>query len=90
MRGKTGSRMPRASMDGLMELPVAVPPPPQQREIVMRLEGRLQSVERARCSSGGHAQRSGGDARRSASGYVQNSRERERERVGGDATDSLD
>ncbi len=51
MRGKTGSRMPRASMDGLMELPVAVPPPRQQREIVMRLEGRLQSVERARCSA---------------------------------------
>ena len=46
MRGKTGSRMPRASMQDLMTLRIAVPPPPEQRHIVKRLETQIQTANR--------------------------------------------
>lgn len=46
MRGKTGSRMPRTSMQDLMTLRVAIPPPPEQHLIVNRLEGQIQIANR--------------------------------------------
>lgn len=48
MRGKTGSRMPRASMKELLLLPIPLPPLAEQRRIVAGLETRLAAAERAR------------------------------------------
>lgn len=48
MRGKTGSRMPRASMKELLLLPIPLPPLSEQRRIVAALETRLAAAERAR------------------------------------------
>ncbi len=48
MRGKTGSRMPRASMKELLLLPIPLPPLAEQRRIVAALETRLAAAERAR------------------------------------------
>ena len=48
MQGKTGSRMPRASMKELLLLPIPLPPLAEQRRIVAALETRLAAAERAR------------------------------------------
>ena len=48
MHGKTGSRMPRASMRELMLLPIPLPPLAEQRRIVAALETRLAAAEQAR------------------------------------------
>ena len=48
MRGKTGSRMPRAPMRDLMRLPLALPPIEEQRRVVADLEARTEAAERAR------------------------------------------
>jgi type I restriction enzyme S subunit len=48
MRGKTGSRMPRASMPALLKMPVAIPPRAAQRRIATQVEERLSVVERAK------------------------------------------
>ena len=60
MRGKTGSRMPRASIRDLLKMPVALPPLAEQRRIVAELETRLAAAERAR--SAAHAQLAALDA----------------------------
>lgn len=48
MRGKTGSRMPRASMKELLLLPISLPPLAEQHRIVAALETQLAAAERAR------------------------------------------
>ncbi len=48
MLGKTGSRMPRASMRDLMKMFVPVPPLKEQNRIVAQLEIQLAAAERAR------------------------------------------
>ena len=47
MKGKTGSRMPRASMRDLMEMPVLLPPLDEQLRIVGQLEAQLDAAKRA-------------------------------------------
>ena len=51
MRGKTGSRMPRAPMRDLMRLPLAFPPIEEQRRIVADLEARMEAAGRARSAA---------------------------------------
>ena len=51
MRGKTGSRMPRASMRDLMAFSVALPPLSEQRRIVARLEQQTTAIDRARAAA---------------------------------------
>ena len=51
MHGKTGSRMPRTSMQDLLKLQVAVPPPSDQRRIVKHLEGEIAIVDRIRSAA---------------------------------------
>lgn len=48
MQGKTGSRMPRASMQGLMTLRVAVPPRNCQARVITELEARIAAADRVR------------------------------------------
>ena len=48
MRGRTGSRMPRANMPDLMRLPIPLPPLDEQRRIVAGLEAGMAAAERAR------------------------------------------
>ena len=48
MRGKTGSRMPRADMKDFVNLPVPLPPLEEQRRIVIHLEEQMAAAERAR------------------------------------------
>ena len=47
MRSKTGSRMPRADMKALANLPIPLPPLDEQRRIVARLDERMAAAERA-------------------------------------------
>ena len=48
MRGRTGSRMPRADMPDLMRLSAYLPPIDEQRRIVADLERSMAAAERAR------------------------------------------
>lgn len=48
MYGKTGSQMPRTSMRDLLTLDVVVPPLPERRRIVKRLERQSRIAERIR------------------------------------------
>ena len=48
MKGKTGSRMPRASMKDLMKIEVALPPFEEQRRRIQRLNGHLVNINEAR------------------------------------------
>ena len=48
MLGKTGSRMPRASMRDLMKMSVPVPPIEEQHQMVAQLKTQLAAAERAR------------------------------------------
>ena len=48
MRGKTGSRMPRASMPDFLAMKVAVPPLQEQRRAIARLERQFSAAARAR------------------------------------------
>ncbi len=48
MRGRTGSRMPRADMSDLMRLLIPLPPIDEQRRIVADLEAGMADAERAR------------------------------------------
>lgn len=51
MRGKTGSRMPRASMPDFLAMKVAVPPVSVQRRAIVRLERQVSAVARARTAT---------------------------------------
>lgn len=51
MLGKTGSRMPRTSMQHLLTLSVHVPPLSEQRRIVARLERQVRAIDRARAAA---------------------------------------
>lgn len=51
MREKTGSRMPRADMDHLLALSVALPPLSEQQRIVALLRQQMALVERARVAA---------------------------------------
>jgi type I restriction enzyme S subunit len=51
MRGKTGSRMPRADMDDLLRLKIPLPPLAEQRRIAAILQDQLAAVERARAAA---------------------------------------
>ena len=46
MRSKTGSRMPRADMKDMANLPIPLPPLGEQRRIVARLDARTAVAER--------------------------------------------
>ncbi len=48
MHGKTGSQMPRTSMQDLLTLHIAVPPPQQQRRVIHRLEALIEIADRIR------------------------------------------
>ena len=48
MRGKTGSRMPRADVDELMNLLIPLPPLSEQRRIAAILREQMAAAERAR------------------------------------------
>jgi type I restriction enzyme S subunit len=48
MAEKTGSRMPRASMDYLLKLQVPVPPPEEQCRIAAIIDKKLAAVEKAK------------------------------------------
>ncbi len=48
MRGKTGSRMPRADMDELMNFSIPLPPLSEQRRIAAILRKQMAAAERAR------------------------------------------
>jgi len=48
MHGKTGSRMPRASMTDFLTLLVGVPPLSEQRRIAARLQRQIAVIDRAR------------------------------------------
>ena len=48
MRGQTGSRMPRADMDELMNLEIPLPPLAEQRRIAAVLREQMAAVARAR------------------------------------------
>jgi len=50
MRGKTGSRMPRADMDHLLQLEIPLPPLAEQRRIAAILREQMAVVERARAA----------------------------------------
>jgi len=51
MAGKTGSRMPRADMDALLNMPVALPPLKEQERIATTLNEQIAAVEKARAAS---------------------------------------
>lgn len=51
MSGKTGSRMPRANMPHLMELPIPLPPFAEQRAIARRLTQAMEQVSIARAAA---------------------------------------
>jgi len=51
MQGKTGSRMPRADMDELMQLKIPLPSLAEQRRIAALLDARMAAVERARAAA---------------------------------------
>ncbi len=51
MRGKTGSRMPRANMDDLLALEAPVPPVAEQARIAAILNDMMAGVERARVAA---------------------------------------
>ena len=51
MRGKTGSRMPRASMPDFLAMKVAVPPVSVQRRAIVRLERQVSALEHARTAA---------------------------------------
>lgn len=50
MQGKTGSRMPRADLEGLFELSIPLPPLPEQQRIAAWLKAQLAEVEVARAA----------------------------------------
>ena len=51
MRGKTGSRMPRANMREFMGMEIPIPPLAEQRRVVARLNARMAVVERAKAAA---------------------------------------
>lgn len=51
MQGKTGSRMPRASMQSLMAFRVAIPPRDRQARVVRKLEAQIAAANRVRCAT---------------------------------------
>ena len=51
MRGKTGSRMPRANMTELLSLKIPLPPLPEQKRIVAILTDRLSTIDKARTAT---------------------------------------
>lgn len=51
MQGKTGSQMPRADMDSLLQLSVPLPPLDEQRRITAILRNQMASVEEARAAA---------------------------------------
>ena len=51
MRGKTGSRMPRANMREFMGMEIPLPPLPEQRRVVARLNARMAVAERAKAAA---------------------------------------
>ncbi|MCL6511321.1 MAG: restriction endonuclease subunit S [Anaerolineae bacterium] len=51
MQGKTGSRMPRADMDHLLQLEIPFPPLSEQRRIAGILREQMAAVERARAAA---------------------------------------
>ena len=51
MQGKTGSRMPRADMDQLLQLEIPLPPLSEQRRIAGVLREQMAAVERARAAA---------------------------------------
>jgi len=51
MQGKTGSRMPRADMDQLLQLEIPLPPLSEQRRIAGILREQMAAVERARAAA---------------------------------------
>jgi type I restriction enzyme S subunit len=46
MRGKTGSRMPRANMEDLFQLLIPIPPLPEQKRITTTLNEQIASAEK--------------------------------------------
>jgi len=46
MRGKTGSRMPRANMDELFQFPIPLPPLPEQKRIAAILNEQMASAQK--------------------------------------------
>ena len=54
MRDRTGSRMPRASLEELLRLEVPLPPLPEQRRIVAVLDEHMGVIEKGRAAA--HAQ----------------------------------
>jgi len=51
MRGKTGSRMPRANITELLSLKIPLPPLPEQKRIVGILSDRLTAIDKARTAT---------------------------------------
>lgn len=51
MQGKTGSRMPRANMDELLNLSVPLPPLEEQKRIAARLDEQMRHIEQARLAA---------------------------------------
>ncbi len=51
MRGKTGSRMPRANMREFMGMEIPLPPLAEQRRVVARLNARIAVAERAKAAA---------------------------------------
>lgn len=51
MLGKTGSRMPRASLAELLKLSVPVPPYPEQKRIAGILNERMAAIDKARAAA---------------------------------------
>jgi type I restriction enzyme S subunit len=51
MRGKTGSRMPRANMDSLLTLQIPLPPLLEQRRIAGALREQMTAVDKARAAA---------------------------------------
>ena len=51
MRGKTGSRMPRANMREFMGMSISLPPLAEQKRIVARLNAQMAVVDRAKAAA---------------------------------------
>lgn len=51
MKDKTGSRMPRANMDVLLNLEIPLPPLPEQKRIAAILNEQMAAVEKARTAA---------------------------------------
>jgi type I restriction enzyme, S subunit len=51
MEGRTGSRMPRANMEELLNLEIPLPPLEMQRRIAAKLEVQMKAVETARIAA---------------------------------------